>query len=203
MSMHDQFLADLLQTPDDRMLRGVYADWCEDNDLSECAACLRWMASANKRPLRDFNFENDSAAMQIILDSKVSLVLAPFEMSSKVWITAADVDALKGLSPVLDWLAGPAVDWLGVWKRSFGVDGFNPFETLAVAVVTSPRLVSCEMIPVHIEELPDDTSVTGDQNSKPYLLVSAKIQSAHFASYCYEAKPEFKTDLMRRLLNAP
>ena len=52
MSLHEQFLADLLRTPDDRTLRRVYADWCEDNDLPECAECLRWMASANKRPLR-------------------------------------------------------------------------------------------------------------------------------------------------------
>ncbi|MDQ2949995.1 MAG: nucleoside hydrolase [Acidobacteriota bacterium] len=155
------------------------------------------------RPLRDFNFEMDPAAMQIILDSKVSLVLAPFEISSRVWITAADVEALKGRSPLLDWLYGPAVDWLGLWKRSFGVDGFNPFDTLAVAVVTSPQLVSCETLPVHIEELPDDTGVTGNQNAKAYLLLSSKIQSMHSVSYCYEAKPEFKTDLMRRLLNAP
>ena len=52
MSMHEQFLADLLLTPDDRMLRGVYADWCEDNDLPDHAECLRWMAAKNKRPLR-------------------------------------------------------------------------------------------------------------------------------------------------------
>ena len=52
MSMHEQFLADLLLTPDDRMLRGIYADWCEDNDLPEFAECLRWMAAQNKRPLR-------------------------------------------------------------------------------------------------------------------------------------------------------
>ena len=52
MSMHEPFLADLLQTPEDWTLRRVYADWCEDNDLLECAACLRWMASARKRPQR-------------------------------------------------------------------------------------------------------------------------------------------------------
>ena len=52
MSMHDQFLEGLLQTPDDRTLRRVYADWCEDNDQPDCAECLRWMASANKRPFR-------------------------------------------------------------------------------------------------------------------------------------------------------
>jgi uncharacterized protein (TIGR02996 family) len=52
MSMHEQFLSDLLDTPDDRTLRGVYADWCEDNDQPEAAECLRWMAAAGKRPMR-------------------------------------------------------------------------------------------------------------------------------------------------------
>jgi pyrimidine-specific ribonucleoside hydrolase len=157
------------------------------------------VGTTSQRPLRDFNFEMDPAAMQIILDSKVPLVLAPFEISSKVWITASDIDALRGKSPALDWLAGPAVDWLGVWKRSFGVDGFNPFDTLAVAVVSSPELISCEMLPVKIEELADDT---GNKNPKAYLLASSRFQSTHSASYCYEAKPEFKNNLMTRLLTA-
>ena len=152
----------------------------------------------SKRPLRDFNFEMDPDAFQTILDSRVPLVLAPFEISSKVWITAKDLEALKGHGPVLDWLVGPAVDWLEVWKTSFGVDGFNPFDTLAVAVVTSPQLVSCETLPARIETLPDDT---GSPTPKAYLLLSSKIESAHAASYCYEAKPEFKADLLRRLLN--
>jgi inosine-uridine nucleoside N-ribohydrolase len=157
------------------------------------------VGTTSQRPLRDFNFEMDPAAMQVILDSKVPLVLAPFEISSKVWITASDIDALRGKSPALDWLAGPAVDWLGVWKRSFGVDGFNPFDTLAVAVVSSPELISCEMLPVKIEELADDT---GKKNPKAYLLASSRFQSTHSASYCYEAKPEFKNNLMTRLLTA-
>ena len=149
-------------------------------------------------PLRDFNFEMDPAAFQTILDSKVPLVLAPFEISSKVWITAQDVEGFKGRGPALEWLIGPAIDWLGVWKKSFGVDGFNPFDTLAVAVVTSPELLSCETLPARIDTLPDDT---GAPTPKPYLLLSSKMRSAHSASYCYEAKPEFKADLLRRLLN--
>ena len=156
------------------------------------------VGTTSTRPLRDFNFEMDPAAFQTILDSKVALVLAPFEISSKVWITAQDVDALKGRSPVLDFLTGPATDWLGVWKTSFGVDGFNPFDALAVAVVTSPQLVSCETLPARIETLPDDT---GAPTPKAYLLLSSKIESAHSASYCYQAQPEFKADLLRRLLN--
>ncbi len=157
------------------------------------------VGTTSTRALRDFNFERDPAAFQIVLDSKVPLVLTPFEISSKVWITAHDVESLQGRSPVLDWLTPPAVDWLSVWKRSFGVDGFNPFDTLAVAVVTSPELVACETLPVRIETLPDDT---GASKPKPYLLLSTKIQAVHTASYCYQAKPKFKADLMRRLLSS-
>ena len=38
------------------------------------------VGTTNPRSLRDFNFEMDPAAFQIVLDSKVPLVLAPFEI---------------------------------------------------------------------------------------------------------------------------
>jgi uncharacterized protein (TIGR02996 family) len=52
MSMLEQFLSDLEQSPDDWTLRGVFADWCEDNQQVALAACLRWMAQHHKRPHR-------------------------------------------------------------------------------------------------------------------------------------------------------
>jgi inosine-uridine nucleoside N-ribohydrolase len=149
------------------------------------------IGTANQQPLRDFNFEMDPAAFQVLLDSRVPLVLAPWEISSKVWLAASDLDRLRGRSPALDWLYEPASDWLHLWRKNFGVDGFNPFDTLAVAAVSSPSMIECETLPVQIQELPD----------KPYLLLSREIVSTHSAQYCYEAKPEFKDDLMRRLLS--
>jgi len=50
MSTREQLLADLCSAPENWELRGVLADWCEDNDLSEQAACLRWMIRHHKRP---------------------------------------------------------------------------------------------------------------------------------------------------------
>src|SRR5947208_9118 len=50
MSILDQFLDDLAQNPDDRSLRGVVADWAEDNNRPDLAACLRWMIKHGKRP---------------------------------------------------------------------------------------------------------------------------------------------------------
>ena len=40
------------------------------------------------KPFRDFNFELDPKAFQVLLASKIPLTLAPWELSSQVWITA-------------------------------------------------------------------------------------------------------------------
>jgi hypothetical protein len=50
MSILDQFLADLAKQPEDWSLRGVIADWAEDNNRPQLAECLRWMAGKRKRP---------------------------------------------------------------------------------------------------------------------------------------------------------
>jgi uncharacterized protein (TIGR02996 family) len=52
MSMLEQFLDELARSPDDWALRGVFADWCEDNRQPALAACLRWMARRRKRAYR-------------------------------------------------------------------------------------------------------------------------------------------------------
>ncbi len=44
------FYQDLAQRPDDWALRGVMADWCDDNRLPAVAECLRWMVQHHKRP---------------------------------------------------------------------------------------------------------------------------------------------------------
>jgi pyrimidine-specific ribonucleoside hydrolase len=124
---------------------------------------------SSPKPLRDFNFENDREAFQVILDSKVPVVLAPFEISSKVWVKKADLDARRG-NRAIDWLYEPALDWLAVWKRDFGVDGFNPFDTLAVGYVIAPEKLMCETVPAKIE--------SGD------LVAAREVQSARRVLYC-------------------
>ena len=86
---------------------------------------------AQKIPFRDLNFELDPEAFRVLLASGVSIVLAPWEVSSKVWLTRAGLEAAAKHSGGVAWLLPAVDDWLSLWHREFGTDGFNPFDALA------------------------------------------------------------------------
>ena len=154
---------------------------------------------------RDFNFELDPAAFQVLLDSKVEVVLAPFEISSKIWIDAADLDLLAASgSAAAHALVAPSRAWLAMWTRLFGVDGFNPFDTLAVAYAISQNGFACETLKAGIDIGADDVTEAGVQgvkvDRKPYLLASnALADGSSHVSYCSSAPDGFKQDLLARL----
>jgi inosine-uridine nucleoside N-ribohydrolase len=160
--------------------------------------------SSNPAGHRDFNFELDPAAFQQLLDARVPLSLAPFEISSRIWIRRDDLDRLGNGPPAVRSMIGAARAWLNLWQRTFAVDGFNPFDTLAVARVATPDLLTCESLPARIEERPDDVTERRMQGasvaSKPYLLVAPEFAPARTVEYCASAATEFKDDLLRRLL---
>lgn len=153
---------------------------------------------------RDFNFELDPAAFQVLLDSGRPLTLAGFEISSRIWITPADVERLSRGPAGVRSMAGAARDWLGLWQRTFGVEGFNPFDTLAVARIVSPDLLTCEHLPARIEDRPDDVTEPRMQGAtvahKPYLVAAQELAPAASVEYCGSAAPAFKDDLFGRLL---
>ena len=160
--------------------------------------------TVNTNGHRNFNFEQDPEAFRVLLASDVPLTLAPFEISSTVWITAQDLDRLRRGPESARWIRGPARAWLALWNRTFVVEGFNPFDTLAVARVTSPSLLICEPLPARIDVLADDVTDARMQGvtvpRKPYLLVSAQFpRPARPVEYCYRASESFKPDLLRRL----
>ena len=83
------------------------------------------------------------------------------------------------------------------------MDGFNPFDTLAVGYMTSPELVSCDVLPVEIRLLPDDQVLAGGQDDvsdKPYLLASQDLESETEVKYCHTPAKSFVSDLTERLL---
>jgi pyrimidine-specific ribonucleoside hydrolase len=152
---------------------------------------------------RDFNFELDPPAIQVLLDARVPVTLTPFEISSRIWMTAEDLATLSRGSAAVTSMLPAAHGWLGLWKRTFGVDGFNPFDTLAVARIVSPALMTCERLPARIEERADDVTEPRMQGAnvarKPYLLAAAELAPATVVEYCGTAAPAFKSDLLRRL----
>nr|MDQ2899082.1 nucleoside hydrolase [Acidobacteriota bacterium] len=137
----------------------------------------RFSASPSAKPFRDFNFEMDARAFQVLIDSGVPLVLAPWELSSKVWMRGEQLAKLRGADRSVAWVLDAAEDWLAFWKKSFGVDGFNPFDTLAVGYVKKPRDFTCENLPIQIQTHPD---------GKPYLILDRAIDSKHSALYCFQ-----------------
>lgn len=162
-----------------------------------------------QRAFDDFNFEQDAEAFRVLLESKIPITLAPFEISSKVWIRSEDFrDWAAAQSPESRWLIPAADGWLKVWREQFGVSGFNPFDTLAVGVLTHPSFMTCSELPVEIRVLENDNkgeSAGGKPvlAQKPYLLVDKNFSSLRRVRYCYEAHSSFKNELMQRLTKLP
>ncbi len=151
-----------------------------------------------QRFLRDFNFEKDPDAFQVLLDSRVKLTFAPWEVSSKVWLTRDDLAPIVPDTPGLASMMPAIQDWLALWKTQFGSSGFNPFDTLAVGYVADPITLTCRPMTMSIERGPDDTAPPGTRNDKPYLVVHSQ-GNVRQVNYCETPAPEFKQQLLRRL----
>ena len=162
--------------------------------------------TTNPNGHRDFNFELDPDGFQVLLNAKIDIVLAPFEISSKIWLTREDLDRLAASpSASARALVPPARSWLTMWTRLFGVNGFNPFDTLAVAYAISSVGFACEPLKARIDTLPDDVTEAGVQgvkvDRKPYLLASNALEGAPSrVTYCSVAPAGFKQDLLARLM---
>ncbi len=156
---------------------------------------FRTGASSNL-PHRDFNFELDPAAMQVLLDAEVPLELAPWEVSSHVWLHSRDLEDLRGRSEAGAWVADACESWLERWRENLGVDGFNPFDTLAAGWVSHPQRIESVEVGIWIEEREDDRQ-PGER--KPYLLVDPQRHDLRRATYTYLPDPGFAELLKERL----
>lgn len=158
---------------------------------------------ANGAAFQDFNFENDAEAMQIILDSKIDLVFAPWEVSSHIWITPEDLQRLSDSGGSGAWIAEKSQSWIAMWQNQLNQRGFNPFDTLGVGWVTHPQLMESMQVTARIEQAPDDTVQPTNGRApreKPYLLVEpTDADDTRRIVYAYRPKPEFKQILLERL----
>ena len=131
----------------------------------------------------------------MLLASKLPITLAPWEISSAVWIREREVRKASRSSAAMEWMRPALVDWIAFWKTRFGATGFNPFDALAVGVVVNRQDLICTLLGASIEGGESDTS----PGTKPYLLVRAVDGAARQVTYCHGVRPGFKKDLLRRL----
>ena len=91
-------------------------------------------------PVRDFNFESDVRAARVLLESAVPIVMVGFEVSSKVVVTMADLDAIRAKdTPSAQYLYQNSLDWFEHWTKTFPSDaGFHPWDSAAIAWLRNP-----------------------------------------------------------------
>lgn len=143
---------------------------------------------------QDLNFDLDNDAFRVLFESGVKVVLCPFEVSSKVWITDGDLKLLEQGDSGNQWLAKQSQPWLAQWIH-LGAKGFNPFDVLASHYLIAPEDLIAEELNAHLEIHPDDTVMDMDKKIfKQYLICD---KSAGFSvTYCYDVVPDFHEKLM-------
>lgn len=169
----------------------------------------RFRTGAHPRSHPDLNFERDPDAFQTLLTSDIPIVLAPFEVSSKVFLEGADLDRLaSNNTPVAAFLERVGRDWLAFWESTFSspevpVKGFNPFDTLAVAWLTDRKLLQFSRVSLAIEEDDYDLSETlvqGTGSGRKLYLHARPAGEAANATYIHDlARNDFVTRLLTRL----
>jgi pyrimidine-specific ribonucleoside hydrolase len=156
----------------------------------------------NGAPMGDFNLECDPAAMAALLSTTAPVTLAGFEVASHVWLRREHLAALSDGPPAARWLAEPSLRWLELWERRFGVEGFHPFDTLAVAAVARPELVRTEVSTARVTILDAEEGETwrGEPRAPVALQVTPHADGGRTVDYARSPAPGFVDDLMSRLL---
>lgn len=141
----------------------------------------------------DLNFIEDPAAFETILKSGVSLSLLPFEAAQKVTITPDNLLDLSLGDGVAPWLATVSQDWMRFWQDRLGIDGFHPFDTLAVGYLIDPRDFDCAPIPARVKRtrslfFPRDT-----------LEISLDLEPSTVVTFCSGVDPAFGSEVVQRI----
>lgn len=143
---------------------------------------------------RDFNIAQDPPAAKIVLNSKIPLVLTPFELATKVTITRSDLEQLAAGDEAARWLVEVSQAWMSFWEDKLHKKGFHPFDAIAVGYVTMPDLFDCEISPARIGfSLFLEPFGWGRD-----LEVSQNIKGSQ-VYYCSDVNQRFKDRLIERL----
>lgn len=145
----------------------------------------------------DLNFDLDNDAFRIIFERGIKVVLCPFEISNKVWLTSKDLDELKNGLPGNDWLSEKSRPWLQQWIDA-GDTGFNPFDVLASHYLIKPEDIIMEPLVARLEIHANDMQLTDDQQHfKQYLLCDK--DKGYPILYCYDVVADYHERLMQSL----
>lgn len=134
-------------------------------------------------PVRDFNFENDVRAAGLALGCGAPIVLAGFELTSQVVITANDLKSIQQVgTATAQYFYLNSLAWCDYWTETFPTDaGFHPWDSAAIAWLRHPEYFTSEQRGYRIREqaAADPTS----KEAKHWLECDAEFDGPK-VTYC-------------------
>ncbi|HEX6291140.1 MAG TPA: nucleoside hydrolase [Herpetosiphonaceae bacterium] len=106
----------------------------------------------NTTPLAEFNVYVDPHAAHIVLHSGMPITLIPWDITSKVLLTEAHIDALLAhASPVTRFIADATSFYIEFHRRYFGYAGCSINDPCALALAFCPDLAAYAQVFVDVE----------------------------------------------------
>ncbi|MCZ6853217.1 MAG: nucleoside hydrolase [Gammaproteobacteria bacterium] len=116
-------------------------------------------------PVRDFNFEHDVRAAELVMTSSVPLVLAGFELTSQVTITQADLATIAAQGgTTAEYFHTNSLAWCQYWIDAFAEPGFHPWDSAAIAWLRHPEYFQCEARGWRIDRTGETPRLECDRN---------------------------------------
>jgi inosine-uridine nucleoside N-ribohydrolase len=145
----------------------------------------------------DYNFEHDTAATRILLESKVPLVLAGYECAEQLMMRREHYAHLRKSAHKGDrWLYRKLKRWENVWRTFFGVrNGFIPFDVATVEAALRPQDINIRSITAGISVAESDSRSIIKTHEKPYLTVFP-YEDGRAVRFCEESPGELLGKLL-------
>lgn len=149
----------------------------------------------------DYNFEYDVKAFEVILESKVKLVLAGFESSESLLLGGADIAFMKNKSQGHTWVYKELVKWQNNYTAVFGLPAFVPWDTTPLGYLTHPQYFKVQKnIPVKINFKQNDANVGPNLGKEKYFLeVSKDFNSPYKVDFVFKTLPGFEEQILEIL----
>ncbi|MFH4966399.1 nucleoside hydrolase [Gaetbulibacter sp. M235] len=149
----------------------------------------------------DYNYEFDTASMDVLLNSPIPLEFAGYEPSSYTHIGNIDLASLDLNNEADKWLYEIVQPWMSLNESLFGVRGFIPFDCSTLGIVTHPEYFTYyEDIPIKvIYKKNDAVEIQPDKLFKNFLEVSYEFKTKKKVKYARRALQGFEEKILETL----
>ncbi len=146
------------------------------------------------RTVFDYNYEKDTAGMQVLLESNINLVFAGFESSHNLFIGKIDIDRLLTNKEGDKWLYNTLRLWQQRGNGLFGVDGFIPYDCTVLGVLTHPQFFKTyRNIPIDVVVKDNDSKqAQKGLQRKAYLEVNYNFNTTKKVQFVHTCLPGFE-----------